>query len=156
MVKFAADARAQRNLNTNNAIEKKKAEDAEVAALQAPEAEQPTKRSKPTGTGDGYRIKHKEKVVKKKNKKKDNTPLLQATETEAEDQPEYPSDPLSENQTNPSATEGPKVRSSHVPTCTYPMHTKHELWKIHSSENQKALSPNDTKSKDKVPGHTRH
>ena len=156
MIQDAADARAQRNLNTNNAIAKKKAEDAEAAALQA--TEPPTKKSKPAGTGDGHRIKRKAKVIKeKKNKEKTHS---QATETVAEKQPVLPSDhesdSLSENQTNPPDTEGPKVHASHVPMCTYLMHTKHELWKIHSSENQKALRPNVTKSKDKVSGHTRH
>ena len=46
-VKFAANARAQRKLETNNSIAKQRAEDAEAAALQAPEPL--TKKTKPAG-----------------------------------------------------------------------------------------------------------
>jgi hypothetical protein len=158
LVKSAADARAQRKLETNNSIAKQRAEDAEAAALQAPEPL--TKKTKPAGTGDGHRIKRREIVGEPKKKKKKRKTLTSSTEEmEAEDGPATPladhdSDPPPEDPTK--AKEGPKVRSSRVPMCTYPMHTKHELWKIHSSENQNASSPNDTKSTDKVPGHARH
>ena len=130
LVKSAADARAQRKLDTNNAIAKKKAEDAEATALLPPEP--PTKRSKPASTGDGHRIKRKETVDKPKGKKKKKkkTPTPPTEEMEAEDDPDAPSDqesdPPSEDQTNPPANEGPKVQASHVPMCTYPIlpHTR--------------------------------
>jgi hypothetical protein len=159
LVKSAADARAQRKLETNTSIAKQKAEDAEAAALQAPEPL--TKKSKPAGTGGGHRIKRREIVEPKKRKKKRKTLTSPppTEEMEAEDGPATPeddhdSDPPPEDPTK--TKEGPKVRPSHVPMCTHPMHTKQELWKIHSSENQNASSPYDTKSTDKVTGHARH